>query len=191
MFLVVISHQQHLQQQHLYIMMLLLEVISHQQHLQQQHLDIYDVVVGGHFPPTTPPTTTFIYLCIVYILVYQFVSSIGFYLVGNLSTWFETFPPGLKPSHPDGNLPTRVETFPPGWKPSHPDGNLPTREETFPPGLKPFHPGGNLSTREETFHLGGNLIWLETFPPGLKPFHLGIYSIQQVFTLYNEYLLCA
>ena len=37
---------------------LLLEVISDQQHLQQQHLNMHDVVVGGHFRPTPPPTTT-------------------------------------------------------------------------------------------------------------------------------------
>ena len=61
LLLEVIFDQQHLQQ-NLYIMMLLLDVICDQQHLQQQHLDMYDVVVGGHFRPTTPPTTTFIYL---------------------------------------------------------------------------------------------------------------------------------
>ena len=35
----------------------------------------------------------------VYILVDQFVSSIGFHPDGNLSTREETFPPGLKPFH--------------------------------------------------------------------------------------------
>ena len=66
-----------------------------------------------------------------------------------LFTWFETFPPEWKPSHPVGTLSTRMETFLPGWEPFppggnsfHPDGNLPTGWEPFPPGWKCFHQKG-------------------------------------------------
>ena len=122
-------------------MMLLLEVIS-------QHLDSYDVVVGGHFRPTTPPTTfinndvvvgTNIYIFMMLLLevishqqhlqqqhlyIYDVVVGV---LGGNLPTQVETFPPGFKPFHPGGNLHR--------WKPSHPGGNVYTQVEPFPPVL--------------------------------------------------------
>ena len=107
------------------------------------------------------------------------VSSIGFHLDGYLSTWFETFTPGLIPSHPGGNLSTREVTFPPGLKRFHLVGNLSTWVETFPPGWKPSHPGGNLPT------------WLESFHPRYLLYTTSIYSMQRVFTLYNKCVVYA